>query len=87
MSAATQLVVGGTIGMVLVGFLGYSLIRKGFKIRKYPALYRAGRNLRVADHLQQGIGQCNSCREHGCPKIEGKGGNPCIADRNAFVYL
>jgi len=40
LSAATRLVVAGTIGMVLAGFLGYSFIRKGFKIRKFPAASR-----------------------------------------------
>ncbi|MHA2278729.1 MAG: hypothetical protein ACXAC2_23370, partial [Candidatus Kariarchaeaceae archaeon] len=38
--AAIRLVVGGTIGMVLALFFGYFLVRKGFKIRRYPAASR-----------------------------------------------
>ncbi|OLS18941.1 MAG: hypothetical protein HeimC2_43620 [Candidatus Heimdallarchaeota archaeon LC_2] len=40
LSAAMKLIVTGTLGMVLSGFLAYALIRKGFKIRKYPAVTR-----------------------------------------------
>ncbi|MCE7734587.1 MAG: hypothetical protein GPJ54_06910 [Candidatus Heimdallarchaeota archaeon] len=40
MSAAVRLILTGTIGMVLTLFMGYSLIRKGFKIRKYPGATR-----------------------------------------------
>ena len=40
MSATVRLILTGTIGMVLTLFVGYSLIRKGFKIRKYPGATR-----------------------------------------------